>query len=204
MAVGEESPGAEGKRPTVVIQGLLLSPIRVRLIHGNLLALLVLIGHFSVACLNAVLLHGEGPVDIVQFKVESTGVTHRLSVGVASPQCCCACVTVGTQCTGPLADNQSLLGSDQGSVLAVHLVVQSTGVAQVVACTIPTPQRGGCGSTVNTLSGLWSGYPHLIAEFGGERGVDPRWVGVKGSRVVILWACHVRAVGAQHLWVGVG
>ena len=42
---------------------------------------------------------------IVQFKVEPTGVTHRLSVGVASPQGCCACVTVGTHCTCPLADN---------------------------------------------------------------------------------------------------
>lgn len=128
----------------------------------------------------------------MQFEIESTGVTHRLSVGVASPQCCCAGVTVGTQCAGPLADNlkqreeiifcnnlsfdeyntneyshpekcvtvcvsgsyQSLLGSDQWSVLAVHLVVQSTGVTQVVACAIPAPQRGSGGSTVNTLSGL--------------------------------------------------
>lgn len=49
---------------------------------------------------------------------------------------------------------QSLLGSDQWSVLAVHLVVQSTGVTQVVACAIPAPQRGSGGSTVNTLSGL--------------------------------------------------
>lgn len=42
---------------------------------------------------------------IVQFKVESTGVTHRLSIGVASPQCCYAGVTVGTQCTCTLTDN---------------------------------------------------------------------------------------------------
>lgn len=52
---------------------------------------------------------------IVQFKVESTGVTHRLSIGVASPQCCCACVTVSTKCSCPLADNlkhrQEITGS---------------------------------------------------------------------------------------------
>lgn len=112
MAVGEESPGAEGEWPAVVVQGGLLSHVQVWLKHGGLLALLVLVGHFSVACLNAVLLHGEGPVHIVQFKVESTRITDWLSVGVASPQCCCARVTVGTQCTCPLADNQSLLGSD--------------------------------------------------------------------------------------------
>lgn len=165
MAIGEESPGAQGKGPTVAVQGGWLSHLRVRLKHGGLLALLVLVGHFPVARLNAFFLHGEGPVDIVQFKVESTRIAHRLSIGVASPECCCACVTVGTQCTCPLAHNQSLLGSDKWSVLAVHLVVQSTGVTQVVACTIPTPQRGSCGSTVNTLSGLWSGYPHLVVEF---------------------------------------
>ena len=61
----------------------------------------------------------------------------------------------------PIGSYQSLLGADQGSVLAVHLVVQSTGVAQVVARTIPAPQRGGCGSTVNTLSGLCSKSPIL-------------------------------------------
>lgn len=112
VTVGEEGPGAEGKGPTVAVQGGRLSHLRIWLKHGGLLALLVLVGHFSVACLNAVLLHGKGPVDIVQFKVESTCVTHRLSIGIASPQCCCACVTVGTQRAGPLADNQSLLGPD--------------------------------------------------------------------------------------------
>lgn len=47
----------------------------------------------------------EWAAHIVQFKVESTRVTHGLSIGVASPQGRCACVTVGTHCTCPLADN---------------------------------------------------------------------------------------------------
>lgn len=64
MAVGEQSPGAEGKRPTVVVQGGRLGHLRVRLKHGRLLTLFILVGHFPVACLNAVLLHGERPVDL--------------------------------------------------------------------------------------------------------------------------------------------
>lgn len=53
-----------------------------------------------------------------------------------------------------LESYQSLLGSDQGSVLAIHLVVQSAGVTQVVACTVAAPQRRCSGSAVYALSGL--------------------------------------------------
>lgn len=41
----------------------------------------------------------------MQFEVEATGVTHRLSVGVASPQRRRARVTVGAKRPGSLADN---------------------------------------------------------------------------------------------------
>lgn len=140
VAVGQESPWAQRKGPRVVVQGERLRHLWVLLQHGRLLALLVLVGDFSVACLDAVLLHGERPVHleregrgtcefhsvcgnngcpasrmthVVQFVVESTGVTHWLPAGVAPPQCCRAGVTVGTQCAGSLADNltrrQSLL-----------------------------------------------------------------------------------------------
>ena len=37
---------------------------------------------------------------------------------------------------------QSSLGLDKRSVLSVHLVVEATGVTEVVAVTIPPPQRG--------------------------------------------------------------
>ena len=50
---------------------------------------------------------------------------------------------------------QSPLGLDEGSVLAVHLVVQAAGIAQVVAIPVPAPQRGGGGSAVDALSTLW-------------------------------------------------
>lgn len=40
-------------------------------------------------------------------------------------------------------------------------------------------------------------------EFGRERGIDPGpGGGVEGSRVVILWRRHVRAVGTQHVRLG--
>lgn len=64
MAVGEQSPGTQGKRPGAAVQRGRLSHVRVGLKHGRLLALFVLVGHLPVARLNAVLLHGEGPVHL--------------------------------------------------------------------------------------------------------------------------------------------
>lgn len=67
MAVGEQGSRAQGKRwpPTTAVQGGGWSHgLRVRLKHGRLLGLLVLAGHFPVAGLDALFLHGEGPVDL--------------------------------------------------------------------------------------------------------------------------------------------
>lgn len=50
--------------------------------------------------------------------------------------------------------HQSAFGLDQRSVLAVHLVVQAAGVAQVVAGAVPSPQRGGGGTAVHTFTAL--------------------------------------------------
>lgn len=42
--------------------------------------------------------------------------------------------------SGPYAlSYQSFLWSDQGTILAIHLVVKPTGVTQVVSCSITTP-----------------------------------------------------------------
>lgn len=51
--------------------------------------------------------------------------------------------------------HQPALGFDEWSVLAVHLVVQPAGIAQVVSGAVTSPQRGGGGSTVYTLAALW-------------------------------------------------
>lgn len=50
--------------------------------------------------------------------------------------------------------HQSAFGFDEGSVLAVHLVVQAAGVAQVVSSVVTSPQRRGGGPTVHTLTAL--------------------------------------------------
>lgn len=66
MAVGQQSPGTQGEGGGVGrVQRQRLRQVRVGLEHDRLLALLVLAGHLAVARLDAVLLHGEGPVHLV-------------------------------------------------------------------------------------------------------------------------------------------
>lgn len=50
--------------------------------------------------------------------------------------------------------HQSPLGFDERSVLSVHFVVQTAGIAQIVAGPIPPPQGGGGSPTVDALPTL--------------------------------------------------
>ena len=50
--------------------------------------------------------------------------------------------------------HQSPLGLDQRPVLAVHLVVEAAGVAEVMSVPITTPQRGGGGPAIHALTTL--------------------------------------------------
>ena len=61
------------------------------------------------------------------------------------------------------ATDQSSLGFDERPVLAVHLVVEATGVAQVVASAVPPPQGGGRGSAVDTLPTLCKHRHELVS-----------------------------------------
>lgn len=47
---------------------------------------------------------------------------------------------------------QPALRLNEGSVDAVHLVVEATGIAQVVSCPISPPEWGGHGPTIDTFS----------------------------------------------------
>ena len=47
---------------------------------------------------------------------------------------------------------QPALWLDKWPVLAIHLVVETAGIAEVVAIAVPSPQRGGGGATVYTLA----------------------------------------------------
>lgn len=112
---------------------------------------------FSVPRLNPILLHGEGAINIVQLVVESTGVTHGLTIGVPSPECGGCGLAVGTAGTLSPSGRQSSLRFDERPVLSIHLVVETTGVTEVVTVTITSPQRSGRGSTVYTFTSLRSG-----------------------------------------------
>ena len=50
--------------------------------------------------------------------------------------------------------HQAPLRLDERPIGAVHLVVEATGVAEVVPVPVPAPQRGRCCSAVDTLSTL--------------------------------------------------
>lgn len=47
---------------------------------------------------------------------------------------------------------QSALRSDEWSVLAVHLVIESTCITEIMTCSISPPQRSWCSSTVHTFT----------------------------------------------------
>ena len=50
--------------------------------------------------------------------------------------------------------HQSSLWLDQRPVLAIHLVVEAAGVAEVVSVSVTAPQRSGGCSTIDTLPAL--------------------------------------------------
>ena len=50
--------------------------------------------------------------------------------------------------------HQSPIGLNEWPVLAVHLVVESAGVAQVMAVAIASPQWSGSGATVHAFATL--------------------------------------------------
>lgn len=59
---------------------------------------------------------------------------------------------------------RALFGLDEGTVLAVHLVVETAGVAQVVTVTVASPQRRRRGSAVDALAALCRNTPHAANE----------------------------------------
>ena len=53
-----------------------------------------------------------------------------------------------------LSSYQPSFRFDQWPVGAVHLVVEATGVTQIMAVAVSSPERGGRGSAVHTLTAL--------------------------------------------------
>lgn len=71
-----------------------------------------LAGHLAVACLDALLFHGQWPIDVVEFVVEPAGVAHRVSVPVAPPQSGRGRLAVRAAGAGSSRGRQSALGLD--------------------------------------------------------------------------------------------
>lgn len=53
-----------------------------------------------------------------------------------------------------LGTYQSSFGLDEWSILPVHLVVETAGIAEVVAGSVPPPQGCRCCTTVDALTTL--------------------------------------------------
>lgn len=87
-------------------------------------------------------------------------------------------------------------------------MVQSTGIAEVMACTISAPQRGGRSPTIHTLPVIWGRKVDLVVQVRGVQGVAQSSLGgVEGCRGIVLAEGGVGAVGAivlQSVGVGVG
>ena len=107
---------------------------------------------FPVPGLDPLLLHRHGSIDVVQLVVETACVAHRFSIVIPSPQSGSRCLTVCTWCTCSSGRRETALWFDEWPVLAVHLVIQTTCVAQIVTCSIPSPQGSRGCATVYTLS----------------------------------------------------
>lgn len=88
----------------------------------------------------------------MQFIVEAAGVAHRVPIRITPPECGGGRLTVSTTGACSSGCRQPAFRLDQWSVLAIHLVVQPTGVAQVVSGAVTSPQRCRGSSTVYTLT----------------------------------------------------
>ena len=114
--------------------------------------------------------------------VQPTGVADNIPTAATPPQRGGGGGAVGTGRALPLGRrNPRVLGLDQRPVGAVHLVVETAGVAEVVARRVPPPQGRGRHAAVHALPGL------LVGNGGREtegRGMNRRrWLeGGRGMR----------------------
>lgn len=92
----------------------------------------------------------------MQFVVKTAGIADGFTLVVPPPEGGSGCATVGT--TQPDSPGNTRYHSPlwfrNGSGGAIHLVVETTCVAQVVAGAIPAPQGRGDGATVDAFSGF--------------------------------------------------
>lgn len=75
----------------------------------------------------------------MQLHIQAAGVTDWLALCVSAPQSGDGGMAVGTGQSDATGGRQPSLGLDQWPVDAVHLVVESAGIAQVVTRAVSPP-----------------------------------------------------------------
>ena len=110
------------------------------------------LGLFTFAGLDILFLEGDGTRCIMNLLVQPAGVADNVPVAATPPQRGGGGGAVGTGRALPLAAGHAgVLGLDQRPVGAVHLVVETAGVAEVVARRVPPPQGRGRHAAVHAL-----------------------------------------------------
>ena len=95
-------------------------------------------------------------VHTMDFVVETTGIAdHRVAILDPPPQrglSCPAVAAAGVSSLLQTAGLAGLAGLHQRPVGAVHLMVETAGIAEIVASVVPPPEWGVGHSAVNALS----------------------------------------------------
>ena len=96
----------------------------------------------SLPRLHAVLLQRDRPRLVVDLLVKPARVANDISGNRSSPQRRCHGVAIGARSPFPSArGDPRVLGFHQRPVCSVHLVVETAGVAEVVARCVSAPER---------------------------------------------------------------
>lgn len=127
------------------------------------------------ARLYAFLLHAQWPVHIVQFEVKTASVAYWLAIVVSSPKRRITRSTVRAlhPCPSDTGRRDRLFRfgtSDRWPVGAVQFE-DTAGTAEVVSCTVSSPQRRHTGGTIQAILRL-AGYDGTIEGFLGTRKGD--------------------------------
>ena len=94
----------------------------------------------------------------VNLGVQSASVADNFAGWCASPQCgCCGGTVVAAGAVTFAGGNTGVLGLNQRTVGAVHFVIQSTSVAQIVAGRVAAPQRCVGHAAVDALAVVFNG-----------------------------------------------
>lgn len=128
----------------------------------------------------------------MQLVVESASVADRLSRLIPSPKSRSGRLAVGAAGSCPsrrTLQRQASFRLDEGSILAVHLVIEPAGVTEVVAGSVPSPERRRSSTAIHALATLFS-----LLHLAGGRAVRAGAVAAVVGTVVLLMRWRRRPV----------